>query len=133
MAKFKFKLSFQEPTYFVNEEKQIVTCVVKYTLNASDWNITRALSLIDNHRDPIFGNVMTSYSVAKLDPTDTFDVDKGKRVARAKAESKAYDKVSQKMVKMFCEFMDDTVDEMNTFCEKANGVVEHNSRYLEGF
>ena len=133
MAKFKFKLSFQEPTYFVNEEKQIVTCVVKYTLNASDWNITRALSLIDNQRDPIFGNVMTSYSVAKLDPTDTFDVDKGKRVARAKAESKAYDKVSQKMVKMFCEFMDDTVDEMNTFCEKANGVVEHNSRYLEGF
>lgn len=133
MAKFKFKLSFQEPTYFVNEEKQIVTCVVKYTLNASDWNVTRALSLIDNQRDPIFGNVMTSYSVAKLDPTDTFDVDKGKRVARAKAESKAYDKVSQKMVKMFCEFMDDTVDEMNTFCEKANGVVEHNTRYLEGF
>lgn len=133
MAKFKFKLSFQEPTYFVNEEKQIITCVVKYTLNASDWNVTRALSLIDNQRDPIFGNVMTSYSVAKLDPTDTFDVDKGKRVARAKAESKAYDKVSQKMVKMFCEFMDDTVDEMNAFCEKANGVVEHNTRYLEGF
>lgn len=134
-----FKLSFDEPKYFVNEEKGIVTCVMGYRLMYpnEDCKLVHAIKCVADSCVPIDDNMLrypfTVDAQAKLDPQDNFDVEIGKKVARAKAESSAYRYVTKQIEKVFSKFINKCTDMKNEFFVKADSVIEHNNRYLSQF
>ena len=135
-----FKLSFAEPTFYVNENKKTVTCVMtvrpgikgdykmEYVIN------TIAREFLNGADYDAFKHSFSTIATAKLDPQDTFDIEAGKKVARAKAESKAYNfyarLVDRALYGRFIELLDSTTDE---FFDKAASVIEHNDTYLTQF
>lgn len=135
-----FKLSFEEPKFYVNEEKQLVTCVLSANpqllgndkINRVCEAIARQyLSKADYER---FCNFFTVIANAKVNPLDTFDVETGKKVARAKAESKAYSYYAGLMDRAIYEKFSDDLDTVTEdFFDKTDSVIEHNREYLEKF
>ena len=78
-----FKLSFDkdQARFFVNKEKGVVACTVNAHLKSPfDFN-----SCVD-----IPWKNITGVGVAKCHGDDKFDPERGKRIALAKAENKAY-------------------------------------------
>ena len=135
-----FKLSFAEPTFYVNENKKTVTCVMtvrpgikgnykmEYVIN------TIAREFLSDADYDAFRHSFSTIATAKSDPQDTFDVEVGKKVARAKAESKAYNYyanlIDRALFGRFSDWLDSSTDE---FFEKADSVIEHNDKYLSQF
>lgn len=136
----KIKLSFGSPEYFVNESNNTVTCKLSFRLNPSDG--TRYNSYCDalfNLSDAVLKEEETlrySWTIAetaKLDPADTFDVETGKKVARAKVESSAYKFIANKVAKIINSGYDVIACACEQFIEKAAGVKRHNDEYLSQF
>ena len=135
-----FKLSFEEPKFYVNEEKQLVTCVLSANpqllgnekINRVCEAIARQyLSKADYER---FCYFFTVIAYAKLNQADTFDVETGKKVARAKAESKAYHYYANLIDRTIGgQFADDIETVTEEFFDKAESVIEHNCKYLDKF
>ena len=130
----KFKLSFSEPQYFINEQKKTVTCKMKYSLKSTDYNLFRMFLDIaywsKTDEDLI---EYETIATAKLDPLDTFDPEIGKKVARAKAESFAYKRVSKQMLRIYNKYNLIMGNAVNELCIKSKGVQEHNDKYLSQF
>lgn len=117
----KFKLSFDKTQikFFVNEKKRTVTCtIVAELLTPFDaWNT-------------IPNTYINGVGVAKCCEEDTFDVERGKRIAMAKAENNAYKK-SIKYLEPFTKELLNTIYEMGTYAEKAGEYLAHNEDYIE--
>ena len=137
----KFKLKFWDPDYYVNEKKGTVTCVLKFRLDSVDSSQKDedAFKAVRYMTESVYGEdnpISYRYSItetAKLDPKDTFDVEIGKKVARAKAESSAYKFCSKILTKSIEKFTFNLAGAAADFIEKATGVVIHNKRYLSQF
>jgi hypothetical protein len=137
----KIKLKFWEPDYYVNEKKGTVTCVLKFRLDSVDSSQkdVDAYHAVRCMAESVYGEnnpISYRYSIAetaKLDPNDTFDVEIGKKVARAKAESSAYKFCSKILTKSIEKFTFNLASAASEFIEKASGVVRHNRRYLDQF
>lgn len=135
-----FKLSFEEPKFYVNEEKQLVTCVLSANpqLLGND-KINRVCEAIARHYlskadYEKFCYFFTVTANAKLNPADKFDVEAGKKVARAKAESKAYKYYANLIDRTIGgQFADDLEVVTEEFFDKARSVIMHNNEYLDKF
>lgn len=136
----KIKLSFGSPEYFVNESNNTVTCKLSFRLNPSDGtkynsycNALLDLSDAVLKEEESIRDSWTVAETAKLDPADTFDVETGKKVARAKAESSAYKFMAKRISKIIDKSYDVIVCACQEFIEKAAGVKRHNDEYLSQF
>jgi hypothetical protein len=136
----KIKLSFGLPEYFVNESNNTVTCKLSFRLNPSDGtrynSYCNALFYLSDavlKEEESIRDSWTIAETAKLDPDDTFDVEIGKKVARAKAESSAYKFMAKKIAKIIDGSYNVIVDSCEQFIEKAAGVKRHNDEYLSQF
>lgn len=135
----KFKLSFEEPKFFINEKKGIVTCVMEYRFAGADYVLKDIADLFFGNKDlfgcdnPLKGYYTTVTASAKLDPQDKFDVEKGKKVARAKAESQAYRFISKTLSRVLEKYLTNLTISVGEFQTKALGVIEHNDRYIKQF
>ena len=69
---------------------------------------------------------------AKVAPGDTFDLEIGKKVARAKAESMAYRKLFGCLRRLASRLLD-VFDAIDEFGYKADAVCNHNEDYLSTF
>ena len=117
-----FKLSFDHDRtkFFVNEEKGTVVCVVEGTLKTPvDWGKTIYI--------PNF--YVTERGVAKCMDGDVFDVERGKRIALAKAENKAYI-AALKHLDTYMDEMAFFVNAYEAFNDKAYHSCAHNEDYI---
>ena len=135
-----FKLSFKEPTFYVNENKKTVTCVMTvYPGIKGDYKMENILNLIAReYLNPAdydaFKYSFSTVATAKLDPQDTFDIEVGKKVARTKAESAAYAYYARLVDRtIYGQFMDNLDVITEEFFDKADSVIEHNNEYLDKF
>ena len=81
----KVKISFyDEPEFYVNEEKGVVTCKIRGIMQLPFLYVYDGL--IDANQEQVIEGI----GVAKCSGNDKFDVNRGKRIALAKAENKAY-------------------------------------------
>lgn len=111
----KVKLSMTDFSYKENESKKAVTCIVK------------AKSRIGTCvRD------ITAVGVAKCDDKDIYDVEKGRRVARAKAELEAYLQ-HKKHLHDNLKFLKRIQDSLVYHHEKTRGYIEHQKGYIRSF
>lgn len=125
----KFKLSVCNTEFYINRKKNRVRCKLDFDIK---WNpkyqgLLR-LFMVWN-RDPFESEVLAE---ANLDPQDVFDVEKGMKVARAKAESMAYRK-TYKLLERFMEDVLNMANDVKDFQDKARSTIEHNNKYIEQF
>lgn len=102
------KITFSEPRYFVNGTTTI--CV----LNGE-----------------FYGKAIETVGIAKLSPSDVFDEYKGKKIAQAKAENKAYKRALQ-INKVNTERLFRHIQACALFEIKADKVMYHNEKYIKG-
>ena len=117
------KLSFAKDNvkFFVNEKKKTVHCKISAHMKAPfDWQSN--LRGIDD--ESFIGE-----GFAVCSDCDNFDVERGKRIALARAENDAYSKAGANL----CEYL----EEMSTltmfilnFLDKKNRHEEHNLDYI---
>ena len=70
------------------------------------------------------------YHFEKCHPDDVFDVDRGKRIALAKAENKTYE-MSLKYLKQYEEELLFFLKAIENFMEKSNRQCKHNLDFIE--
>ena len=128
-----FKLSFDDPKFFVNEKKGIVTCVMHCYLKGTDWALVDMANRVIGDKDNPISHGFTVTATANTDPQDTFDVEIGKKVSRAKAESMAYSFMSKSLTRIVEKYCCELAEGTTEFIGKAIGVIEHNNRYISQF
>ena len=118
-----FKLSFDKANtqFFVNEKKGIVTCVITADLDTP----TRWESPVD-----ISWRHFKGIGSAKCRPDDTFDVERGKRIALAKAENNIYNKAAQFLNEQLRHLFF-FVEKITDFNAKRMQCCSHNNDYIK--
>lgn len=135
MTDKKFKISVIRTEYFTNLEKKTVTCKLHYRIKATDSRMLYAMSDLGSFVDDDISvwNTQTVVATARTMPDDKFDLHKGEQIARAKAESMAYNTVSKYFDRIHNWYVHNILTPMAEFIEKSNGVITHNDRYIDSF
>jgi len=117
-----FKIRFtKKPYFFVDNETKTVKCYLQgdvVTPNGLSGN-----RFMDNFR-------MFATGYAKCDKNDIFDVEIGKKIALARAESKLYWKVRTEVIAAKNDALK-FITGANRFINKAKNVCKHNEDYIE--
>lgn len=118
---FTENLNFQSAgiTYKVNEEKGTVTAIVAF------YTPLYLKDEADDHR-------FTTVGIARLNKEsgDTFDIEIGKRLARAKAEKEAYIKFKlylleyKKGLSQMASSLEKTIDKMKARIHRQNNYIK---------
>jgi hypothetical protein len=102
-----------KPVYYINEEKRIVVCVLNFDIYKLDWLERKALMKLVpsdvSHRDHLVVR-----GIAKCNPSDTFDIEFGKRLAWVRAHRK-YHKL---MMQAEAQAMDSYAKEVIRYLKK---------------
>lgn len=111
----KIKVQQNYLTYKVNEEKKVVTAIENFTFAP-------------------FGTLITTIGVAKCNSSkgDSFDVEKGKKLARAKAEKKAF-QLFAKEIKALHKRTKRFLETIETAINKNNEYIGHQKEYIATF
>ena len=137
----KIKLSFEEPAFYVNMVKRTVTCVLKFKMNSTSddrynnlWSALRCMSdhVLDEEANELRYSFMVT-ETAVAGPMDEFDVEKGKKIARAKAEAAAYAHTAKTLYKVLGEALNVLTESSAEFITKASVVYTHNKEYVDTF
>lgn len=131
----QFKISVIETEYSTDVEKKTVTCKIYYKIKASDHRKIQTINSLNAFVDGgmCVDSVYTAVATAKTLPEDVFDQHKGEQISRAKAESMAYNRVSNFFVRFHNWYAENIASSMVDFVEKSLDVVSHNNRYIESF
>lgn len=131
----QFKVSIIRTEFFTNVDKKTVTCKLYYRIKPSNYRMACILNSVSKFiSDNMYaGNIYTSVATAKTLPKDTFDQHKGEQIARAKAESMAYSRVSTFFMRFHNWYVENFSTPMVDFVEKSLEVTSHNNRYIESF
>ena len=110
-----FKLQHVALKFKVNEVNQTVTAIEKFIV-------------------PKFKLKFTTVGVSKLNTEkgDTFDVETGKKLARAKAEKEAFSRFKAEL-KKFLKWNMTLDDKLNATIEKMNNYIDHQKEYIKTF
>ena len=119
----EIKIRFEEPKYEVNPEKGTVKCFLKYEILYPE--LLKGMFFL-GERNCFYAN-----GFAKVNSGDVFDENIGKKISLAKAEKKAYKKVSNVIYKRINQRVVKAVKIASDFVYKANKVSNHNDEYLE--
>ena len=136
----KFKLQISGEQYFVNEEKRTVTVVDNVWVAVPDY-ILRTL----NDGQLPNGFVPAGFPVwwddetiqmkhtAHCAPDDTWDEEKGRKIALAALEAKAYRSMAKRLAKWadkFNTFLIQVDNLIGEFMEKSKSAAEHDEKYI---
>ena len=119
----EIKIRFEEPKYEVNPEKGTVECFLRYEVLYPDF-----LYRIFFYGENVY---FYAHGVAKVNSGDVFDENIGKKISLAKAEKKAYKKISNRIYKQINQKVVKAIRIASDFVYKANRVSDHNDKYLE--
>lgn len=110
-----FKLQHVALEFKVNEVKQTVTAIEKFVI-------------------PKFKLRFTTVGVSKLNTEkgDTFNVETGKKLARAKAEKEAFSRFKAEL-KKFLKWNMSLDDKLNATIEKMDNYIAHQKEYIKTF
>lgn len=113
----EFKITFKEPEYI--KANNIIICKLQYRIlrpGVKYW----------------FNDWRTATGKARCKDNETFDQHIGEKIALAKAENRAYTKLSKELRK---EAMDayNQIKTINDFINKSVRCVDHNKTYISQF
>lgn len=119
------KLQVVDTTFYINEIKKTVTCRMSGCLKYHQFE--------DGDGNPLFlpSIFHTVTATAKCHPDDIFDVDKGRRIAKAKAEIKLYREIINGHLNRIMKHIDTFADAYGNFLMKAIGAIKANGKYID--
>ena len=132
MDRLKIKIKFDQPALYVDAERGFVKCTLKGTMHLPK-DVASSLGLPAQVR-------VSSKTEAVCKDGDVFSVEKGRKIAIAKAERNIYRNQAERLVRrwkavndvVFISIDTPTLNSaINDFVEKANGCVTHNERYIK--
>ena len=133
----QFKISVIETEYFTNVKKKTVTCKIYYKIKTSEerkmYVINTLKGFVDGGMYVDCDYVYTAVATAKTLHGDEFDQHKGEQISRAKAESMAYNRVSNFFVRLNKWYAENIASPMTEFAKKSLDVISHNDKYIETF
>ena len=118
------KVSFEEPEFYINEKKRTVTCKLEGFLNGPQDNS----SWTEDIDFP--SSTLTVSSTARCHKDDTFDIERGKRIALSKAENEIYCMATLEVSKV-AEKLDFLRNACNDFAAKSIRCQAHNIDYID--
>lgn len=125
-----FKLQILNERYFTNEEKGTVTVKADVYLVVPDIVYNTILM----GQWPLGFSPVTMSATAVCAPGDTFDEEKGKKIAMARLEASAYERFRKTMANWVTRFNFEFVDYLNDkameFINKATLAARHDRRYI---
>ncbi len=119
----EIKIRFEEPRYEVNPEKGTVECFLRYEVLYPE--LLRGMFFLGEKV------CFHAWGLAKVNSGDIFDENIGKKISLAKAEKKAYKKISNRIRKQVNLKVVRAIRIAKEFIEKTNKVSNHNDKYLE--
>lgn len=119
------KISVTNTTYYLNKKANVVGCRLSFNIKGPD-NVIKVIDALFDY------DCYEVTAEAHLNPDDNFDFEIGKKVARAKAESMAYNRVSKLLARIAIK-MTGVIESFTTFVDKADVVITHNNEYLSKF
>ena len=114
---------------YITDNVKTVQCILTFKLKTTDSIKTLFKTIVDDV-DPYYTRVVSAY--ARLHEDDSFDLKKGKQIARAKAEMKAYDTV-MKLLNDVYEKLDNIQDGILNFKFSAYDNWDHNEKFIQNF
>ena len=118
----EIKIRFEEPEYEVKPEKGTVECFLRYEVLYPEL-----LQGMFFYGEKIY---FYAHGMAKVNGEDIFDENTGKKISLAKAEKKAYKKISDRIYKRVNQKIVKAIRIASDFVYKANRVSNHNDEYL---
>lgn len=116
-----FKLAYQgKPSYQIDEERKSVKCHLTVKIITPDS--LYANKIMDT-------TVISANGYSKCDDKDKFDVNVGKKIALARAESLAYHK-AEVLINQCVLDAYNFIDAAEIFADKSNFVQAHNKNYV---
>lgn len=122
------KISVTKCEYITDNVKN-VQCILTFKLKFTD-GIRPLINVILDEVNPYYTRVVSAY--ARLHEGDTFDLKKGKQIARAKAEMKAYDTIMRLLNNVY-EKLDNIQDGILNFKFTAYDNFDHNEKFILNF
>ena len=119
----EIKIRFEEPRYEVKPEKGTVECFLRYEVLYPE--LVKGMFF---HGEKV---CFYAHGYAKVNSGDVFDENIGKKISLAKAEKKAYKKISDRIYKRVNQKSVKAIRIAKDFIDKANRVSNHNDKYLE--
>lgn len=118
-----FRLSFNKTNtvFRINKKKGVIRCTIEgYLKTPYSWSSPVA----------IYGEDITATGTARCSKDDVFDEERGKRIALAKAENKAYNLAMSYLAtkREHLAFMIDAIDKFDIHSQKQ---CIHNLGYIE--
>ena len=122
-----FKLSFfkEDTEFYVNEKKKTVACTIVGRLNTPcEFSFHNKVPFV------VPSEMFATTGIAKCSNGDVFDIERGKRIALAKAENKAYRKASRHLFELqkHLSFLSSCIDK---FLSKSFHQCSHNDDFIQ--
>lgn len=116
----KYKIKFIGISYNVIEDKGIVVC-----------KVTAQIPYLSNDHWCLYvdSNCLEAKAIARCNKDDKFDVVKGKKIARAKAEKKIYLKTFKRIDKIL-ESGNNLFNDLIDFKARISSYAIHNEGYI---
>lgn len=122
----EIKISFTDQRIYVDQKRNKVHCVLNFKPLYPPFMQSILTQL------GWYASNLIVRSTAYLKEQDSFDIAKGKKVALAKAENKAYRKVGR-ILKLAQEYINLTNWQISSFSSKVDFVTHHNVEYINKF
>ena len=129
----KSRVEIYKTSFFVNEEKKIVTCII-----TADFNINKLEHPPLTYLTPkVFvengiGNssAIVEVGIAKCNPLDVFDIDKGKRIAESRAKQQIFKKANRFYTSVSVE-IESKISYFDELAETCLRISQNEIDYLE--
>ena len=131
LSRCNVKLVFNTPEFFVNESKRAVACKVRFDVRTPKGNYTDGqLFNFAELADDLFCVCMDVVGIAHCSENDVWDVNVGCKIAKARAEEKAYRLVLGSVRKSVKE-LEELVTVGKDFIAAAEKYCKHNEDYID--
>lgn len=133
----RLKIKYGTPEYVVKEDSKVVICYLPYSFENWDKRIKRLIScnFVFEHFDdiiPLYGEYAKVKAVVRCKGNDVFDVQKGKKIALAKAENKVEMKVLSILNAINDFFIESAFTLKQRMIDSINN-IKHNIEYISKF
>lgn len=129
----KSRVEIYKTNFFINEEKKVVTCVIIADMNLDKLDYADSLFIhrrifkqlgINNSR------VVQEVGIAKCNPLDVFNIEKGKKIAESRAKQQLFKKISK-----LYEFINDEILNISSYYDELSetclNIAQNEIDYLE--
>lgn len=133
----RLKIKYGTPKYVVKEDSKVVICYLPYSFENWDRRIKELVSStfdFENFSDiiPLYGAYAKVKAVVRCKDNDVFDIQKGKKIALAKAENKVEMRVLS-ILNTINNFFIESVFVMKQRMIDSQNNVKHNIEYISKF